>query len=373
MDAMAMSPTRSASGLYARRRTHPRLRLRSGLPTWLSLLMVVAACSTNQVNEQPVTNLPLPPSGYSGLAWLLGGTLVIADPGRLTEDTTSRLLFLDELSTGDYTAVSAKSEGCLVREFHSPVALSNGSVAFQELCGVEVPGRLPAEEWSLRQFKGPTEQDLPFLLNRPLNFFPGPFSVSPSLNQAIVSVGDAMCGSLLWLDDGGVRYPDIAIEGDGKSWNLGSFFADTSTHSCTDQGRASWPAWSPDGSHIAFFGSPGSAGVAAQARLDVPWNLYVIPPAATKARPILVDIADARALSWSPDGRWLAFSGGLEGLEGTWLFDTSNNHPIAISASQANALAWSPAGDQIAATMPFEQEGVSLDSKIAIFNLRDLV
>jgi hypothetical protein len=150
--------------------------------------MVVAACSTNQVNEQPVTNLPLPPSGYSGLAWLLGGTLVIADPGRLTEDTTSRLLFLDELSTGDYTAVSAKSEGCLVREFHSPVALSNGSVAFQELCGVEVPGRLPAEEWSLRQLKGPTEQDLAFLLNRPLDFFPGPFSVGPSLDQAIVSV-----------------------------------------------------------------------------------------------------------------------------------------------------------------------------------------
>jgi hypothetical protein len=55
------------------------------------------------------------------------------------------------------------------------------------------------------------------------------------------------------------------------------------------------------------------------------------------------------------------------------LFDTSNNHPIAISASQANALAWSPAGDQIAATMPFEQEGISLDSKIGIFNLRDLV
>jgi hypothetical protein len=189
MDAMAMSPTRSASGLCARRRTHPRLRLRSGLPTWLSLLMVVAACSTNQVNEQPVTNLPLPPSGYSGLAWLLGGTLVIADPGRLTEDTTSRLLFLDELSTGDYTAVSAKSEGCLVRELHSPVALSNGSVAFQELCGVEVHGRLPAEKWSLRQLKGPTEQDLPFLLNRTARFLS-----RPVLGGPIARPGDRVSG-----------------------------------------------------------------------------------------------------------------------------------------------------------------------------------
>jgi hypothetical protein len=368
-----MSPIRSASGSYARRRTHPSFRLRSGLPTWLSLLMVVAACSTNQVMEQPVTDLPLPPSGYSGLAWLPGGTLVIADPGRFTEDTTSRLLFLYELSTGDYTAVSAKSEGCLVREFHSPVALSNGSVAFQELCGVEVPGRLPAEEWSLRQLKGPTEQDLPFLLNRALDFFPGPFSVGPSLDQAIVSVGDVMCGSLLWVDHGGVRYPDIVIEGEGQSWNLRSFFVDTSPHSCTDQGRAAWPSWAPDGSAIAFFGSPESIGVSDLARLDVPWNLYVIPPAATKARPILVDIAHARALSWSPDARWLAFSGGVDGLEGTWLFDTSNNQPIAISASQANALAWSPAGDEIAATMPMEQEGMSLDSNVAVFDVGDLV
>jgi len=183
-----------------------------------------------------------------------------------------------------------------------------------------------------------------------------------------------MCGSLIWVDDGLIEYPDIVIEDeDGESWNLGSFFRDTSTNSCTDQGRAFWPAWAPDGSRIAFFGSPESIGVSGQDRLDVPWNLYVIPPSAAKARPILGDITHARALSWSPDSRWLAFSGGLDGQEGTWLLDTSDNRTIPISASEALALAWSPTGDQIAATVAIAQDGMSLDSKVTLFDVRRIV
>jgi hypothetical protein len=341
---------------------------------WLFVLvlMAITTCGRDTVSVQRSRALPLPPSGYSGLAWLPGGTLVIADPGRLTEDTTSRLLFMDELSTGDYTAVSAKSEGCLVREFHSPVALSNGSVAFLELCGVDQPGRLPAEEWFLRQLEGPTDRDLPFLLNKRLDFFPGPFSASPSLDQAILTVGDAMCGSLLWVDDGLIRYPDIVIEGgDGKSWNLGSFFADTSTDSCTDQGRAAWPAWAPDGSSIAFFGSPESIGISGEDRLDVPWNLYLIVPSATEARPVLESINHAMALSWSPDSRWLAFSGELGGSEGTWLYDTRTGKTIAIDSSSALALAWSPDGNRLAATVPAEE--TALDSKVTVVNVEDVV
>ena len=164
------------------------------------------------------------------------------------------------------------------------------------------------------------------------------------------------------------------IEGrEGESWNLGSFFRDTSTSSCTNQGRAAWPAWASDGSRIAFFGSPESIGVSGQDRLDVPWNLYVMAPSATEARPILEDVTHAGALSWSPDSRWLAFSGGLDGQEGTWLLDTRNNQPIAISASQALWLAWSPAGDEIAATVPTEAEGIALDSKVTIFEVANIV
>jgi WD40 repeat protein len=317
------------------------------------------------MKEQPVTDLPLPPSGYAGLAWLTDGTLVVADPGRLTEDVTSRLLFLAEPPTGAYTAVAANDDECLRQEFLSPVALANGSVAFLEMCSVEYkPGYLPAVDWFIRRLQGPTDPD----------FLPGPFSVSPSMDRALASAGDSMCGSLIWVDDGLIEYPDIVIEDeDGESWNLGSFFRDTSKNSCTDQGRASWPAWAPDGSRIAFFGSPISIGVSGQDRLDVPWNLYVIPPSATKARPILGDITHARALSWSPDSRWLAFSGGLDGQEGTWLFDTSNNQATAIIASEALVLAWSPAGGEIAATVPIDPDGLSLDLKVTLFDVSGIV
>jgi WD40 repeat protein len=353
---------------------HPWL---SGGLSWVGLCLLILAttCSSTEVKEQPVSNLPLPPSGYAGLAWLTDGTLVVADPGRLTEDVTSRLLFLSDPRTGAYEAVAAKGDECLAHEFLSPVALANGSVAFLEMCSVEyASGYLPTEDWFLRRLEGPTDPDIPLLLNDRLDFFPGPFSVSPAMDRALASAGDSMCGSLIWVDDGLIEYPDIVIEDeDGVSWNLGSFFRDASRNSCTDQGRASWPAWAPDGSRIAFFGSPDSIGVSGQDRLDVPWNLYVIPPSAAKARPILGEITHARALSWSSDSRWLAFSGGLDGQEGTWLFDTSNNQAIAISASEALVLAWSPAGDQIAATVPIEEEGLSLDSKVIVFDVRGLV
>ena len=205
------------------------------------------------------------------------------------------------------------------------------------------------------------------------SILPGPFSVSPSLDQAIVTAGSVLCESLLWVDDGGIRYPDIVVEGDGESWNLGSFFPDASRGPCTDQGRAAWPAWAPDGSAMAFFGSPESIGISGQARLDVPWNLYLLAPSATEARHVLEGISHARALAWSPDSRWLAFSGERGGSEGTWLYDTRTDQTIAISPSQALTLAWSPAGDEIAATVPVETEGIALDSKVAISEVDGIV
>ena len=376
--AMSLFATRPGPFLSRLSSRHEQIRGLARRSLWvvgLCLLVLVAACGSTEVREQSFSNLPLPPSGYAGLAWLMDGTLVVADPGPLTEDATSRLLFLAKPNTGAYTPVEAKGDGCLAHEFLSPVALANGSVAFLEMCGVDHgPGYLPAEDWFLRRLPGPTDPDFPLLLNDRLDFFPGPFSVSPSMDRALVSAGDSMCGSLILIDGGLIEYPDIVIEDeDGQSWNLGSFFRDTSQHSCTDQGRASWPAWAPDGARIAFFGSPESIGVSGQDRLDVPWNLYVIPPFATHARPILGDITHARALAWSPDSRWLAFSGGLDGQEATWLFDTSNNQAIAISASEALVLAWSPAGDRIAATVPVDPDGMSLDSKVTVFDVSGTV
>ena len=375
MSLLATSPAASSSWLSGH---HDQTRGRVPRSRWvvgLCLLVLVAACGSTEVREQSVSSLPLPPSGYAGLAWLTDGTLVVADPGRLTEDATSRLLFMSDPSTGAYTPVEAKGDGCLAHEFLFPMALSNGSVAFLEMCSVDHgTGHLPAEDWFLRRLPGPTDPHFPLLLKDRLGFFPGPFSVSPSMDRALASAGDSMCGSLIWVDDGLIEYPDIVIEDeDGESWNLGSFFRDTSRNSCTDQGRASWPAWAPDGSRIAFFGSPESIGVSGQDRLDVPWNLYVTPPSATGARPILEDITHARALAWSPDSRWLAFSGGLDDQEGTWLFDTSNDQAIAISASEALALAWSPAADQIAATVPVDPNGMSLDSKVTLFDVSRIV
>jgi hypothetical protein len=66
----------SSSGLWGRRKQpHPGLW---GGTRWvgLCLLVLATACSSTELKEQPTTDLPLPPSGYAGLAWLTDGTTV---------------------------------------------------------------------------------------------------------------------------------------------------------------------------------------------------------------------------------------------------------------------------------------------------------
>ncbi|MFC4767437.1 WD40 repeat domain-containing protein [Effusibacillus consociatus] len=60
----------------------------------------------------------------------------------------------------------------------------------------------------------------------------------------------------------------------------------------------------------------------------------------------------ADSLSWSPDGRWIAFSGGpSKELSGLYIVDSQGkNKPVKIYDRGIASLDWSPKGDQIAFT-----------------------
>jgi Tol biopolymer transport system component len=99
------------------------------------------------------------------------------------------------------------------------------------------------------------------------------------------------------------------------------------------------PTWSSDGSKIAFDrGSPG--------------DIWVMRADGTRAHRIGDDFADEGDPAWSPNGRWIAFSRRTPGTTAReiWLVhpDGSGSHRLTHLSALSQSPAWSPNGKRIA-------------------------
>ena len=112
------------------------------------------------------------------------------------------------------------------------------------------------------------------------------------------------------------------------------------------------PAWSPNGDRIAFLrrASENSAELfAIPALRGAESKIATISPAYARNRPF-------NNLSWTPDGKWLAFGGALspDGARGIWLIAADGGKtrrltdaPIGGGVGDVNPV-WSPDGRQMA-------------------------
>jgi TolB protein len=177
--------------------------------------------------------------------------------------------------------------------------------------------------------------------------------VSPSGPDEIFVVDSGGSQLPRRLTDGGVLpYREISWSPDGqhiayttdRDGNQEIYTVDVVTsleHNLTQhQAADSDPAWSPDGSLLAFIrNSSGS-----------PPQVYLMNSDGSGQRPLIAEPTRARRPAWSPAGQWLAFEAGssYEGSINKVRVDGTGLIELAASGFMPQ---WSPDGQQIAFTM----------------------
>lgn len=169
---------------------------------------------------------------------------------------------------------------------------------------------------------------------------------------------DAGSGGLAFSPDGGSIVYAASVQLDGEEFTeaLRVVTADGSAgRSLTRPSGAGadyWPAWSPDGSTIAFTRATASE----QGDGDV--AIWTVPAAGGEPRRLVPDAEDP---AWSPDGRLLAFATTRDENGTTCFHECSPNREIYVAGANGSGArrltftktdegspAWSPDGRQIA-------------------------
>lgn len=312
----------------------------------VSVSLVVSACvapsGPTHTTSVPIRRVPIERAALVGFAWLGNGSMVVAHYRGLTETDD---FWLVSPGSGSVEVLEVPDRpDCRGFNVTAPTALPDGRLGFLERCTrtgtVSTEFRLVAMEIETSDTDSLVGDEFPFSSRS--------FTWDPDVRRGLAADGDDICGSIAWLTPQGVELPSITIEDGGRSWGLDEYFHYTPGTGCPDQGIADWPAWSPDGNEIAFVASPQAMGLNGFARLDAPYNIYVMDPDEQRPRKVLQGVVHPRNLAWSPDTRWLAFSGEVKGTKGAWVLAPETQILKQVTELPLALVAWSPDGSELA-------------------------
>jgi hypothetical protein len=288
--------------------------------------------------DVPFQQINSPPGTYSQVIWLPTDDLVVRyeeNPrigGTELQPWTYRLWKLP--ATGgdlEHIVLPAAPGDCRQTRFGVGETHKDGRVRVGQACEKGVEERDEGYVLLWDPLLGQTKP----LLDYQLPGSTGAVTFHPDLHRGIYTTQMFIRDRMFWLEKTGYRPLDVGMV------------------------RANRAAWSPLGDRIIFWGNRELAGPSGPGWAGQPHDLWSMPADCAEwtggcgyeVEKLVADVQDSGGAYWSPDGQWLAFYGGVQGVDALWLRNMQTGQLIAVSTADHSlwSLSWSPDGQRIAA------------------------
>jgi hypothetical protein len=319
--------------------------------------------------DAPVAIVPLEPGDFRSVTWLDQGRVVVGyEPN---PDRPRGALWEINPDAPHLTEIELpEARECRLVRYQSPQRLPDGRLGLARVCDPPQGDSPDYSQFSvaLIGIERPTGVATELLT---MNTNPGVIAWTSNQRRAVAGVGSFICQGIISVDADGERPIPVDISDGPQHFRLDEE-PTRGTRDCDFTGRADFPAYSHHGDQLAFLASPASVGYQGQERLSRPWNIYVLP---TDGPPqtIFKDISDPRGLTWTPDDRWIIFSGVVRSFgSGTWAVRVSTGRLVQVSSQAVDWLDVSPNGGRLIGTASSDPTAEKVLNTLVLMDLSPL-
>ena len=163
------------------------------------------------------------------------------------------------------------------------------------------------------------------------------YTWNPQMTRGVQEMVGSYQGTIYWLSPDEISPMDIELEDQGLKWNLKDYYEGKDRI-----GSVRFPAWSPDGTTIAFFASTYGIREEPVPKMNVKYELYLMDASELKPAQVVQGIANAFQLRWSPDNKHLLFSGcmGFQLQCALWIYNLESKSLTLVADGDFQDFTW---------------------------------